>query len=55
MLGDAGDRLAVIEAQQERLLELVERLVPALERTAAALDRLAPAVQSETPRLHLVR
>jgi hypothetical protein len=54
MRGDAGDRLAAIEVQQEHLLELMERLVPVLERTVAALDRLAPAAQPATP-LRLVR
>lgn len=36
MQDDAADRLAALEAQQERFLELMERLVPALERLAPA-------------------
>ncbi len=32
---DQADRLAAVEAQQQRLLDLLERLVPALERLAA--------------------
>lgn len=48
---DAADRLAAIEAQQRRILELLERLVPALEHLASS-PATAPAA---SPLLRLVR